>query len=150
MKKITINVSDKLYSVLEGMCETDRETPESIAAALVYEKLYEEEIDDIWEKIDNLIEEEKNSKIRGCIERICDILTYSAYSIDMPVNESLNILNKLISLVKVAKEDEIINLLSELEVKLGNQVPKQEELDKYRNTCECNHNDEHHCGCKHC
>lgn len=157
MKKLNIKVSDKLYAILNAMCETDKETPESIAAALVFEKIFEDEIDSLWEEIDVLGEEfADDTEIASAISRICDILTYCSYSVDLPADESVKSLSAMVELLKQYREDKsnkdvIVDFVAKLDEKLGDQVPNEEVLAKYNHECDCNHehHDEHNCGCGH-
>lgn len=153
MKEITIKVSDKVLAILEGMCETDRETPESIAAALVFENLYEREIDEAWETIDSLTASFVGDDfINARVSRFCDILTYCAYSVDLPQEQSMTLLREMISLLNAYKTDEakkndIDNLVANLDEKLKGQVPSADELANAQDEG-AEHN--HDCGCGCC
>ncbi len=151
MKKLTIEVSDELYALLEGMCETDCETPESVAAALVFEKIFDQDIDQLWEALEIVGEAfEETSDVYKATQRIADILAYASYSKDLPYHEGIEYLSKLVEGLNAIKENRqdpgfIFAMVEELEKRLGSQVPNQDELQIYQEEMEC----EEGCGCGH-
>lgn len=133
MKLITIEISDEMYAELEALRHTDHETVESIARALLFDNMYEDEIHGLWASIDDICLEldEEDTELFHYIDRISEILVMCAYSVNMPSELGLEYLEKFEHLLAGFKEgskgrEDIVEFKNHLEDHFGSEYPEGE------------------------
>ena len=75
MKTLTLSLSDTLYDELQSMCESDQDTPERIAAGIIFDALYGEDIEELWNAYGKLaVAFETDEELDAAMRNFSDIL----------------------------------------------------------------------------
>lgn len=152
MKKITITVTDEVSKILEGMCDTSSETQESVATAMLFDTIYEDYYEKLWEQIDgygeeyeaeSIVVEDQNLNIVH--SRIADILIIGAYTKELAGAKNKEYVEKFLNILQGIEQGtreavELINLQTELEELVGKGIDfhQAEMYEDVENNDECN------------
>lgn len=75
MKTLTLSISSTLFSELQSMCQSEQDTPEKIAAGILYDALYGDDIEELWHSYGHLADAfETDADIAEAMKNISDVL----------------------------------------------------------------------------